>query len=192
MTPDSINRKRVIFATLLSVVLIITVVGFLVTGVHVLRIYRENFRNEAQVLDEDSYVVTRVVDGDTIEVRRGSVTLRVRYIGVDTPETVQPNRPVECFGREASKFNKELVENKKVRLEEDVQAQDSFGRELRYVYVVNNDGQEIMANEALVLHGYAHAASYPPNVKYQELFREREREARDAKNGLWNVCNTSN
>jgi micrococcal nuclease len=129
---------------------------------------------------EDAVPVTRVVDGDTIHVALGGRDVTVRYIGMDTPETVDPRRPVQRFGKEASERNRQLVQGKTVRLERDVSETDRFGRLLRYVWV---DGQ--MVNATLVEEGFARSASYPPDVKHQELFRRLEREARAAKRGLW-------
>ncbi|MCJ7510647.1 MAG: thermonuclease family protein [Dehalococcoidia bacterium] len=127
--------------------------------------------------------VVRVVDGDTIVVVMDGVEYRVRYIGINTPETVDPRRPVECYGREASQRNHELVEGKMVELEKDVSETDSFGRLLRYVWL-NGD----MVNAILVREGYALASTYPPDVKYQEIFLDLEREAREAGRGLWTGC----
>jgi len=124
--------------------------------------------------------VTRVVDGDTIEVQIAGATYRVRYIGIDTPETVDPRRPVGCYGREASERNRQLVEGKTVGLEKDVSETDDFGRLLRYVWV---DGE--MVNATLVREGYATAATYPPDVKHQELFLSLQQEAIEAGRGLW-------
>jgi micrococcal nuclease len=124
--------------------------------------------------------VTRVVDGDTIDVVIAGATYRVRYIGVDTPETVDPRRPVGCYGREASERNRQLVEGKTVGLEKDVSETDKYERLLRYVWV---DGE--MVNAILVREGYAMASTYPPDVKYQELFLSLQGEARDAGLGLW-------
>ena len=124
--------------------------------------------------------VTRVVDGDTIEVMMGGTTYKVRYIGVDTPETVDPRRPVGCYGREASERNRQLVQGKTVGLEKDISETDDFGRLLRYVWV---DGE--MVNASLVREGYAIASTYPPDVKHQELFLGLQQEARDAGRGLW-------
>ena len=128
---------------------------------------------------QESYV-TRVVDGDTIEVQVDGKEYKVRYIGVDTPETVDPRRPVGYFGKEASVKNKELVEGKTVRLEKDVSDTDRYGRLLRYVYV-----GETMINLELIRLGYAKAATYPPDVKYVSIFLDAEREARNAGRGLW-------
>ncbi|HEU0074780.1 MAG TPA: thermonuclease family protein [Dehalococcoidia bacterium] len=127
--------------------------------------------------------VTRVVDGDTIDVELNGAIVRIRYIGMDTPETVDPNNPVECFGHEASEKNFSLVNDRVVELEKDVSETDRFGRLLRYVYV---DGR--MVNEELVLGGYATAATFPPDVKYQERFAAAEVEAREADRGLWGTC----
>ena len=94
--------------------------------------------------------VTRVVDGDTIEVSMEGRRYTVRYIGVDTPESVAPGQPVECYGREASRRNRELVEGRTVLLEKDVSETDRYGRLLRYVWA---DG--VMVNAVLVAEGYA-------------------------------------
>jgi micrococcal nuclease len=129
--------------------------------------------------------VVRVVDGDTIEVEIEGETYKVRYIGIDTPETVDPRRPVGCFGEEASAANKALVEGLIVGLEGDVSDTDRFGRLLRYVWL---DSQE-MVNALLVRDGYAQASAYPPDVRYQEFFDGLEAEARSAERGLWGaVC----
>ncbi|HEX5368389.1 MAG TPA: thermonuclease family protein, partial [Dehalococcoidia bacterium] len=107
------------------------------------------------------------------------------YIGMDTPETVDPRRPVGCFGPEASARNHVLVDGKQVELEKDVSEVDSFGRLLRYVYV---DGS--MVNETLVREGYAQVATYPPDVKYVDRFLAAQREAQGANRGLWGACQT--
>ena len=130
--------------------------------------------------------VTRVVDGDTIEVEIGGVEYDVRYIGIDTPETVHPSKPVGCFGPEASARNKELVQGKTVGLEKDVSETDRFGRLLRYVWV----GEE-MVNAALVRDGYAQSSTYPPDVKHQQMFLDLQRQAREAGRGLWGAVCTS-
>ncbi len=129
--------------------------------------------------------VLRVVDGDTIEVEIEGETYKVRYIGIDTPETVDPRRPVGCFGEEASAANKALVEGLIVGLEGDVSDTDRFGRLLRYVWL--NDSE--MVNAILVREGYAQSSAYPPDVRHQELFDGLEAAAREAGRGLWGpVC----
>lgn len=129
----------------------------------------------------ESVKVVRVVDGDTIEIEDGQT---VRYIGIDTPETVHPQKAVECFGREASNKNKELVEGKFVQMEKDVSEVDKYGRLLRYIYV-----DDIFINELLVKEGFAHASSYPPDVKYQDLINNAQSEAQSQNKGLWAGCN---
>lgn len=129
------------------------------------------------VLGGDKLVALHVVDGDTIKLNNGQV---VRYIGIDTPETVDPRKPVQCFGKEASAKNKELVEGKEIRLVKDTSETDKYKRLLRYVYV-----GDIFVNDYLVRNGYAHSSSYPPDVKHQEQFREAEQEAKENKRGLW-------
>lgn len=139
---------------------------------------------EKNAREENEFIVTKVIDGDTIELAGGK---RVRYIGIDTPETVDPKRPVGCFGKEASAKNKRLVLGKTVRLEKDVSETDKYGRLLRYVYV-----GDVMINDYLVRQGFAHAVTYPPDVKLQELFRNAEQEAQDNNRGLWAGCPVSN
>jgi micrococcal nuclease len=129
--------------------------------------------------------VIRVIDGDTIEVEIEGQTFTVRYIGVDTPETVAPGQPVECFGPQASARNKELVVGRTVELEKDVSETDRYGRLLRYVYV---DGR--MVNELLVAEGFAQVSTYPPDVKYVDRFLEAQRRAREQALGLWGACAT--
>ena len=121
--------------------------------------------------------VIRVVDGDTIVIEG---KIKVRYIGIDTPETKDPRRLIQYFGKEAAAKNKELVDGKRVRLERDVQDKDKYGRLLRYVWVGGK-----FVNLELVKQGYARAKPYPPNVKYKNLFRESEKEAKENKKGLW-------
>lgn len=119
----------------------------------------------------------RVIDGDTIELDGGE---RVRLIGVDTPETVDPRRPVQYFGKEASAFTRRMVEGKDVRLEQDQDTLDRYGRTLAYVYL--QDGTFL--NAELVRQGYGHAYTRFP-FRYEQQFVELEREARENGRGLW-------
>ena len=121
--------------------------------------------------------VERVVDGDTIIV--GGVG-RVRLIGVDTPESVDPRRPVEFFGKEAGAFTRRLVDGQRVRLEYDWERTDRYGRTLAYVYLP--DGTFV--NAEIIRRGYGHAYTRFP-FKYLDRFRRFEREARAAGRGLW-------
>ncbi|MBU4284847.1 thermonuclease family protein [Patescibacteria group bacterium] len=129
------------------------------------------------------FKITRVIDGDTIEIEGGE---RIRYIGIDTPETVDPRKPVQCFGVEASNKNKELVEGKEIRLEKDITDRDKYDRLLRYVWV-----GDAFINLELVKQGFAYSYSYPPDIKYQDQFVKAQQEAREAKRGLWNACPTT-
>jgi micrococcal nuclease len=122
-------------------------------------------------VSEDAALVTRIIDGDTIEIEGG---IRVRYIGIDTPEIGEP------YYLEAKKANRNLVGGTRIQLEKDVQDKDEYGRLLRYVWV---DG--IMVNAELVRLGYAHSYSYPPNLRYQAHLLQLQREAREQKQGLW-------
>lgn len=147
----------------------------------------------------ETALVTRVVDGDTIEVRIESVApgpgaggariggdYDVRLIGIDTPESVRPGTPIECFGKEASAATTALLEGQRVDLVKDVEETDRFDRLLRYVYL----GDE-MANARLVTNGYAFAYTYPPNVRHSTLLVELQRDARESDRGLWapQTCN---
>ena len=124
--------------------------------------------------------VTSVIDGDTIELASGE---RVRYIGIDTPETHHPDKPVECFGIEATNRNRELVEEKKVELVSEGPNRDQYGRLLRHVFI---DGTFI--NAQLVWEGYARASSFGEPSKFHQVFVQLEVASRDAKRGLWNTC----
>jgi micrococcal nuclease len=130
-----------------------------------------------------SAVVVRAVDGDTVEVRIGEGVEDVRYIGVDTPETVKPGAPVECFGPRASAFNRALVEGRRVRLVFGAERRDTYGRLLAYVYL----GRRFV-NAALVRRGLARTLTIPPNDRFAPLLRRLERRAARAGRGLWGAC----
>jgi micrococcal nuclease len=124
--------------------------------------------------------VERVVDGDTLVLTDDT---RVRLIGIDTPETVDPRRPVECFGQEASDHAKELLpKGTEVRLVFDVERTDRYGRTLAYVYRASDD---LFVNLDLVRNGYAEQLTVPPNVAHADDFAAAVDEAREAENGLW-------
>jgi micrococcal nuclease len=124
--------------------------------------------------------VVRVVDGDTVVVRYKGREERIRLIGVDTPETVHPNKPVEAYGEEAKEYTKKKLEEKDIQIEFDVQERDRYGRLLGYIWL---DG--LLFNDELLRMGYARVATFPPNVKYVETFKETERNAREKQVGLW-------
>ncbi|MEK6808764.1 MAG: thermonuclease family protein, partial [Nanoarchaeota archaeon] len=125
-----------------------------------------------QTENKSYYLCTRIIDGDTIVIKIDGRQEKVRLIGVDTPETVHPNKPIEHFGKEASEFTRSLVESKKVRLEYDWQKRDKYGRLLTYVYL--EDGTFL--NAEIIRQGYGHAYTKFP-FKYLEQFRQYEREA---------------
>jgi micrococcal nuclease len=127
--------------------------------------------------------VVRVVDGDTIEAQVGDRVEDVRYIGVDTPETVKPDTPVQCFGPQASAFNHRLVEQRQVRLVFGVERRDVYGRLLAYVYL----GRRFV-NASLVRRGLARSLTIPPNDRFAPLFRRLEMQAARAGRGLWGAC----
>ena len=132
--------------------------------------------------------VVKVVDGDTLSVSLNGKTETVRVIGIDTPETVDPRRPVGCFGKEASNKAKELLSEKEIILQKDVSETDKYRRLLRYVFLPLPDGRILFANDYLVREGFAKVLTYPPDVKYNEQFRQAEREAREDNRGLWGKC----
>lgn len=128
-------------------------------------------------------VVTSVSDGDTIEVAWGNRREPVRLLGVDTPETVHPHRPVECWGPEASAFTHRLLAGRTVTLTFDRELRDRYGRLLAFVEV---DGERV--NDLLLAGGYARLLVIPPNGARGRAMLERELEARAAGRGLWGAC----
>jgi micrococcal nuclease len=139
----------------------------------------------------DDILVSRAVDGDTLKLENGE---RVRLIGIDTPEvhesaklyrdarkSGQDAAVIQKLGRKASNFTKKLVDGKRVRLEFDVEKNDKYGRLLAYVYL--KDGTFV--NAAIVKQGYGSPYTFPPNVRYADLFRSLYQEARENKRGLW-------
>jgi micrococcal nuclease len=128
--------------------------------------------------------VVWVVDGDTIRVRDASGREeRVRYIGVDAPETEKPGAAAECYAERAAAFNAQLVADREVRLVRDAEERDRYGRLLAYVHVGHTD-----VGEALLRGGYAQPLTVPPNVRHAERFRRLAAEARRAGRGLWASC----
>ena len=132
----------------------------------------------------ESALVTRVIDGDTVEVSLNGESRTVRYIGIDTPETKHPSKPIECFGPEASQFNKELVAGRQIILEKDITDKDRYGRLLRYVWI---EGVGLV-NQILVENGYGRVSTYPPDVKYESLLIEAESSAQADGIGRWGAC----
>ena len=122
-------------------------------------------------------ICARVIDGDTIVLSNGE---KVRLIGVDTPETKHPQKPVEYYGKEATAFTKKMVGGKVVKLKYDVQRRDEYDRLLAYVYLMNGT----FLNAEIIKQGYGHAYTRFP-FKYMEEFKQYEKEARENKRGLW-------
>ena len=135
------------------------------------------------------FAVSKVVDGDTIKISMDGIEETIRLIGIDTPETVDPRKPVQCFGIEASNKAKELLSGKKVRIEKDSTQgeRDKYGRLLAYVF--RDDG--LFFNEYMVKQGYAHEYTYDTPYKYQAQFKSDEKYARENQLGLWSpsTCN---
>jgi micrococcal nuclease len=130
--------------------------------------------------------VAKVVDGDTIRVRITGREERVRLVGIDTPESVQPGTPVQCFALAASARTKALLpKGTEVRLVRDVEERDHYGRLLAYVYRVRDD---LFVNLALAREGFAVALTVPPNVAHADEFVAAAREARENGRGLWAAC----
>lgn len=133
--------------------------------------------------------VVEVIDGDTLVVDLAGGDEHVRLIGIDTPETVAPDRPDECFGAEASHHLADLAPpGTAVRLERDVEARDQYDRLLAYAYRARDD---LFLNLAQVTGGFAEPLAYPPNTAHQADFEQAEREARTAGAGLWTACGSA-
>ncbi len=140
----------------------------------------------SQAVPPGRAVVDRVVDGDTVVLRLGEAEEPVRLIGIDTPETVKPDTPVQCFGPEASKHLKTLLpEGTAVSVARDREARDHFGRLLLYLW---RSADRRFVNLDLVAGGYARPLSLAPNVTYRGDFAAAAAEARAAGLGLWSAC----
>jgi len=123
-------------------------------------------------------VVQRVIDGDTVVLEDGS---KVRLIGIDTPETKDPRKPVQYFGEEATAYTKRMLEGREVRLEFDQEKTDRYGRTLAYIFIPMPGGNDIFFNERIIADGYAFAyTKYPFRDDYMDRFRAAERKARES------------
>ncbi len=131
----------------------------------------------------DTYAVVKVVDGDTLDILVNDETVRVRLIGLDTPEIVDPRKPVQCFAREASAKAKEILTGQSVQLETDLSQDlhDKYGRLLAYIFLP--DGT--LFNKYMISEGYGHEYTYHLPYKYQAGFKAAEKTARENKKGLW-------
>ena len=139
-------------------------------------------QEDPQSDDSPAYVVSRVIDGDTVELLMEGSRVKVRLIGVDTPETVHPQKPVEFYGKEASTFTRNLLRGEQVFVElGEGSSRDKYGRLLAYLYRATDS---LFVNQEIVRQGYGHAYTRYP-FKYMEQFREYERLARESGRGLW-------
>lgn len=133
--------------------------------------------------------VIRTVDGDTLVIKLNGKQERVRMIGVDTPETHHPSKPVQYYGKEAEAFTRSQLTGATVYLEFDAQQRDKYGRLLAYVWTSRpdseSDARDKMFNAKLLLDGYAKLLTVPPNVKYVDQFKDFQRESRENNRGLW-------
>ncbi len=129
------------------------------------------------------YPVVKVIDGDTLVIARGEENIALRLIGLDTPETVDPRKPVQCFGLESSAKAHELLDGKRVRVEQDPSqgVLDKYGRTLAYVYLPDRT----LFNKLMIQEGFGHEYTYNLPYTYQKEFKAAEQEARAAKRGLW-------
>ncbi len=134
----------------------------------------------------ETATVEWVIDGDTLDLIIAGRQERVRLIGVDTPESVSRDTPIQCFGEEASTALKGLLPvNSEVRIERDIEARDRFGRLLLYVYRAEDN---LFINEWLVANGYADTLFFEPNIAFRSSFTERRNAARSEQLGLWASC----
>ncbi|MEA2097514.1 MAG: thermonuclease family protein [Patescibacteria group bacterium] len=172
---------------------IITISLFIVSLICCLSLLLNDFvstdeRESHNSQDDILHKVVRVIDGDTIIIRINDSPETVRLIGINTPETVDPRKPVECFGIEASNKAKEILSGKFVRLEGDylVGERDKYGRLLGYIFL--EDGTNF--NKMMIVEGYAYEYSYDLPYKYQSEFKQAEKEAKEMEKGLWKkgVC----
>jgi len=173
------NHKSISIASFLAAG-VVFVVGGIIWGAFALRAHSE------VVIDPNIYYpVTYVVDGDTFKVDVGKI-ITIRVLGINTPETVDPRKPVECYGPEASKQAKALLDGHKVRLvfNPNRETMDKYGRYLMYVY--RDDG--LFYNEVMVKDGYAREYTFGTPYSFQPEFRADQKVAQKAKLGLWGAC----
>ncbi len=151
-----------------------------------------NNLNEITRIENENFVkvlVSRIVDGDTIEIIMNSEKYKVRFIGVNCPEYTSK---IEEYGKEATEYTKNALFNKYVYIEKDVSETDKYGRLLRYIWldiptsITENEIRTKMFNAKLLIDGYAQVSTYPPDVKYVDYFKSLQREAKNNNVGLWN------
>lgn len=160
-------------------------IALVISGLGFLSEHNQQTRQTLGTVTPGNYVVTEFSDGDTITVSMDGQTEKIRMIGVDTPETQDPRKSVQCFGKAASAFTQNLIGNQHVRLETDPEStnRDRYNRLLRYVYLP--DGRLVQAE--IIKEGYGFAYTSFPFAKSEE-FKRYETEARQAGKGLWSSC----
>jgi endonuclease YncB( thermonuclease family) len=190
------KKPKIIGAAVVGIFAILIVIGFAVgpqsdaKPTPISEVQNEpSAAASSQAIQPDLVKVLSVVDGDTLKVSTDGSEKTIRLIGIDTPEVVDPRKPVECFGKEASAKAKEVLTGQMVRLEADPSQGnlDKYQRLLRYVFLT--DG--IFYNEMMITEGYAHEYTYDTPYKYQAEFKAAEKSAREAQLGLWSpaTCN---
>ncbi len=158
-----------------------SIVLLAIVALLIVRPWESNDRDEGPA--EAMALVIRVVDGDTVEARVDGEPEDIRYIGVDTPETVKPGTPVQCFGPQASAFNHRFVEGRQVRLVLGAERRDAYGRLLAYVHLGGR-----FVNAVLVRRGLARSLTIPPNDRFAPLLERLELQAARTGRGLWGAC----
>lgn len=181
------KKSQIALGQLLLLVAIITIFSLLIVNVGSFLMGNITINSDQPTGSE--YNVIKVVDGDTIDVDMNGEKKRIRLIGINAPESVAPNQPIECFGKEASTYLHSLLTGKNIQLIADPSQsdQDKYGRLLRYVFLGNID-----INQQLLKEGYAKEYTYNNKAyQYQQEFRQSEAQAKIAKVGLWqeNICN---
>lgn len=166
-----------------SLFLLATLILYLIMPIY-------SFAASSNTTTREKAKVYNVTDGDTVKVRINGKNFVVRLIGVDTPETKDPRKTVQCFGKEASAYTKKILLNQTITLESDKASgnKDKYGRLLRYVFLA--DGTNF--NRQLIANGYAYEYTYKSTIyRYQTKFKQAQKDAREKKQGLWadNVCN---
>lgn len=173
--------------------ILVLIISICITSIYSLTVSQgtdpKEHRTQRANLSLKQATVIRVIDGDTFLAEIDGEEKRVRLIGIDTPESVDPRKTVECFGKEAAQMLRSIFEEKEVLLESDPSQgeQDKYGRLLRYGYA---SGATTSINAYMIKEGYAHEYTYTIPYRYRAEFKAYEQEARLAKRGLWNpaIC----
>lgn len=166
-----------------KIILISCIIVFCSTAAYFSTPKKPQYYNLPKIDQEKLYKVEKVLDGDTFEINVENRLVTVRMLGIDTPETVDPRKPVQCFGKEASNKTKELLEGHFVALKRDKTQPitDKYGRFLAYVYREDN----LLINEYLLKEGYAHEYTYGKAYQMKKEFKKLEKDANKNKRGLW-------